>query len=219
MSDHPLFAAAYDAVMARSEAKGLAARRDLLLAPARGRVLEIGAGTGLNLSHYRSDRIGSIVALEPDGAMRSRLLVRTPPESVPFEVHEAAIDDAVFGDGQFDTIVSTLVLCSVPDLDRAARAISRWLAPSGRLLFLDHVRAVGLRGTLQRAAAPLWVKLAAGCHLDRDPIGALRRAGLAVTDCERFPMPAAGVLFSSCVQGVARRHPVTLDGDDPEGAP
>jgi SAM-dependent methyltransferase len=218
MADHPLYAAVYDRMMAGSEARGLSDRRRTLLAGARGRVLEIGAGTGLNLTHYPPDTVSSVVVLEPDAAMRRRLLERigsgTPP--VAYEVHEAGIDDAIFPDGSFDTVVATLVLCTVPDQQRAVGAIRRWLAPDGRLLFLEHVRATGLTGRLQRAARPLWQHLAAGCQLDRDTLGMLRQAGLAVTDCERFAMPASSILMSSCVQGVARPRPVVMEGPGPD---
>jgi SAM-dependent methyltransferase len=145
--------------------------------------------------------------------MRRRLLARigSATSPVPYEVHEAGIDDATFPDVSFDTVVATLVLCTVPDQRRAVGAIRRWLAPDGRLLFLEHVRATGLTGRLQWAAGPLWRHLAAGCHLDRDTLGTLRQADLAVTDCERFAMPASSILMGSCVQGVARPRPVVMD--------
>jgi len=214
MVDHTLFAAAYDRMLAVSEVRGLAERRRRLLAEARGNVLEIGAGTGLNLSHYRSDAVASVVALEPDSAMRRLLLQRVGagPSGISYQVHEVGIEEAEFAEGSFDTVVATLALCSVADPDGAVRAACRWLAPHGRLLFLEHVRAPGMRGRLQRAVTPLWRRAAAGCRLDRDTLGVLRRAGLVITDCERFAMPAGGVLMSTCVQGVARPRPVVADG-------
>jgi len=198
----------YDWMMAATEARGLAARRRHLLATARGRVLEIGAGTGLNLRHYRPDRVDSLLALEPDPAMRARLAARARTLAVPLEVRAATIDEVQFPEGGFDTVVVTLTLCCVPDPGAAAAAIARWLTPGGRLLFLEHVVALGPRGRLQRAATPLWSRLAGGCHLDRDTLGALREAGLSVSDCVRFAMPAAGPLFASCVEGVAWRPPI-----------
>jgi SAM-dependent methyltransferase len=215
MPSHPLYAAVYDRMTAVSEARGFADRRRTLLSAARGRVLEIGAGTGLNLVHYPPESVDSVVALEPDSAMRRRLLRRVGAGEVhvPYEVHEAGIDEAAFPDGSFDTIVATLVLCTVPDQERAVAAIRRWLAPNGRLLFIEHVRGTGMTGRLQSAVGPLWRHAAAGCHLDRDTIAVLRRSDLAVTDCERFAMPAACVLLSTCVQGVARPRP--LIDDDP----
>jgi len=206
MADHRLFAAAYDRMMAPCEAHGLAERRRRLLANAWGRVLEIGAGTGTNLQHYPAGDVASIVALEPDGAMRRRLERKVRQAPFPVEVIGRAVDDADLEDGSVDTVVTALVLCSVPDADRAAGAVRRWLRPDGRLLFLEHVHAAGLRGRVQHAVTPIWQRVAAGCHLDRDSVGALRRAGLVVTDLEHFTLPGGGLVFGNTVQGVARRR-------------
>src|SRR5207245_1907393 len=206
--DHPLSAAACDRITAASEARGMAERRRRLLADARGRILEIGAGTGLNLAHYRPENVSSVVALEPDGAMRRRLLDRVGQAPVPCEIHEQSVEDAVFPDGSFDTVVATLVFCTVADPDGVAAAIRRWLVPDGRLLFIEHVRGVGARAAFQRVATPLWTVMPAGCHLDRDTIGALRQAGLFVTDCERFTMPAGRLFIGPCVQGAAQPLPL-----------
>ena len=204
MADHPLLAATYDRFLARTEERGLAERRHRLLAGARGRVLEIGAGTGLNAGHYPAPAVTEVVALEPDGALRRRLLPRLAAAGVSYQVEAAGIDEAGFDDGSFDTIVSTLVLCTVPDIDSAVRRIRRWLAADGQLLFLEPVRAVGWWGRAQHAVTPVYSWLAGGCHLDRDTLAAMRGAGLFVTDCERFALPAAGPFFASCVQGVAQ---------------
>jgi SAM-dependent methyltransferase len=217
--EHRFFAAFYDRLQATNEAKGLADRRRSLLAGARGRVLEIGAGTGLNLRHYQPGVVTSLVALEPDAAMRRQLVRRLAECPVPCTVSEASVDEACFPDSSFDTIVATLVFCSLPDPDGAAAAMARWLTSGGRLLFLEHVRGVGLRGLAQRAVTPVWALPFAGCRLDRDTIEILRRAGLAVTDCERFAMPAGGPLLRTCAQGVARPRPLQPeDPEDHEGA-
>jgi SAM-dependent methyltransferase len=161
-------------------------RRRAMVAEARGRVLEIGVGSGSNRDDYRPGVVSSVVT-------------------------GARVDEADFPAASFDTVIATLVFCSLPDPDRAAAAIARWLTPGGRLLFLEHVRGVGLLGLAQQAATPLWARPFAGCHLDRDTIATLRRAGLAVTDCERFEMPGGGPLLRTCVQGVARPRPLVLE--------
>jgi SAM-dependent methyltransferase len=204
MADHRIFAAVYDRCLAASEAAGLADRRSRLLAQATGQVLEIGAGTGLNLPYYRPDAVSSVVALEPDGAMRRRLVGRRKDAPVVVRVEADGVDTADLPDGAFDTVVSTLVLCTVPDLSAAAARIRRWLAPGGRLLFLEHVRASGWWSKAQGAATPVWSMVAGGCHLNRDTLGALRGAGLLIADCERFALPAGGPLLRACVQGVAK---------------
>ena len=203
-NDHALFAAVYDRATAPAERAGLADRRARLLADATGRVLEIGGGTGANLAHYPAGLQG-LVVLEPDGAMRERLLEKVPTATAPVEVHEAAIEDASLPSGAFDTVVSTLTLCTVPDLDVALASIRRILAPGGRLLFIEHVRAPGLQGVLQRASSPLWTRLAAGCHPDRDILAAMRANGFAVTDLDRFRIRLmVNPLIGVAVQGTAR---------------
>jgi len=200
--------ACYDWSLAATEARGLAARRRRLVGSARGRVLEIGAGTGLNLRYYRPDRVTSVLALEPDRAMGQRLSKRATALTVPFEWRPVGVVDADLAEGEFDTVVVTLALCCVADPGAAAAAIAGWLVPGGRLLFLEHVAGRGLRRWAQRAATPLWSQVAGGCHLDRDTLTALRQAGLSVSDCTRFALPAAGPLFGSCVEGVAWRAPI-----------
>jgi SAM-dependent methyltransferase len=204
VSDHPLHAVAYDRCMARAEARGLRERRRQLLAAASGRVLDIGAGTGLNLEHYRPGAVSEVDILEPDGAMARRLRARAATAAVPCTVHNVGVEEAGFADHSFDTVVSTLVLCTVPDLDGTGRRLRRWLAEGGQLLFLEHVVGVGWRARLRRGVAPLWSLGAAGCRLDRDTIAALRHVGLFVGECERFALPAGGPLLSECMAGVAR---------------
>ena len=203
-SDHTVFAAVYDRVLSPAERAGLTDRRRRLLAGATGRVLELGGGTGLNLAH---DPAGlEVTVLEPDGAMRERLLVRVPESAATVEVHEAAVEDAPFPDESFDTVVSTLTLCTVDDLGRALAEVRRLLAPGGRLLFIEHVLATGLQGLAQRASAPVWTRVAAGCHPDRDILGAMRANGLAITDCDHFRMRlTADPLINQALQGGATR--------------
>jgi SAM-dependent methyltransferase len=206
MPDHPLFAAVYDRLLAPAESAGLAARRRRLLSSARGRVLEVGGGTGLNLPHYPANQVSSVVVIEPDGAMRRRLDPRVAEAPVPVEVQAKGIDELTPDDGPFDTVVCTLVLCTVPDLDGAIRAIDGVLAPDGVILFLEHVHVPGWRGHLQHWATPVWRQMAGGCHLDRDPVVAFADAGLAVIDCEKFNLPLGMPLVQASAQGrVCRR--------------
>ncbi len=125
---------------------------------------------------------------------------------------EPEMGDTDFPEHSFDTVLAAWVLCSVPDPDRVARAILGWLTPAGRLVFLEHTRSVGARATLQQAGSPLWSVAARGCRLDREPVNTLRRAGFAVTDCERFALPAGNLLLTTWVQGVARPRPIVLEG-------
>lgn len=158
-----LVAALYDPLVARDPR--LRGARTELLCAARGRVLEIGAGTGLNIPHYPAG--ADVTYTEPDPHMAKRL---------DGEVVAAAAEELPFGDASFDTVVSTLVLCSVDDLERALAEIRRVLQPGGALLFLEHVR--GPEGSSlarwQDRLAPLWRLVADGCNCNRQTLAALR---------------------------------------------
>ena len=202
--EHPLYAAAYDRLCASAEAAGLAQRRADLLADATGRVLEVGGGTGHNLPWYSA--ADSVVVLEPDAAMCRRLEPRLADCPAPATLLAAGIDEADLEEASFDTVVCTLVLCTVPDLDRAVARIRRLLAPGGRLLFLEHTAAPGGWGLVQRAVDPLWHRAVPGCHLHRDPVSAIRRSGLMVAGYDRIDLPLVPGLLRAGVVGTARER-------------
>lgn len=183
-----MLGAAYDLVMGPLERRTLGAQRARILERADGRVLDVGAGTGANLDHYRAGRVERVDMIEPDPAMGRRLLGRVASSPVPVEVHVIGVDHAerVFGAGAFDTIVCTLVLCTVPDLDRAIGSIKSMLRPDGRLLFLEHVATVGVAGAAQRIMRPAWKAIAGGCDLRRETTAALREAGFVIAAADRF---------------------------------
>src|SRR5262249_1477289 len=124
------------------EVAGLAERRRRLLVDARGRVLDVGAGTGANLAHYRD--VDEVVALESNAAMARRLAGRLHDATVPVKVLESDLDDPTLGEQSFDTVVCTLVLCTVRDAGAALRRIHSLLRPDGTLLFLEHVQVGGM---------------------------------------------------------------------------
>lgn len=204
-----LSTAAHDLVVRPLSGGGLEARRRRLVGGARGRVLEVGASDGRSLPHYRD--IGPLTVLEPDRRRRRRLLKRAGAAPLPVEVRPVAIDEALLGEASFDTVVCTLSLCSVADPMRALAAIRRALAPDGRLLFLEHVRARGLRGRVQRAVTPVWRRVTHGCHLDRSTVEALWEGGFLITDCERVRLRGVAVP-GWLVEGRARvrRAPVAV---------
>jgi ubiquinone/menaquinone biosynthesis C-methylase UbiE len=169
----------YDPFLALGERRGMAARRRALLAEARGRVLELGAGTGLNLSHYPA--VAELVLTEPDPAMRGRLARRVARSRRPARVVAAGAEALPFADASFDTVVSTLVLCTVQDVDAALAEVRRVLAPGGRLLLIEHVRAGSPRlERWQDRLAGAWGAFASGCRCNQPTVERLEAAGLRV---------------------------------------
>lgn len=168
----------YDPFLRLGERCGMRDRRRELLAAAQGRVLEIGAGTGLNLPHY-PDGLDELVVTEPVAGMRARLERRAARAGIEARIVAAGADELPFADDSFDTVVSTMVLCTVPDADAAIAEIRRVLRPGGRLLFIEHVVAESARLARwqHRLAAP-WAAFADGCRCNRDTVGHLRAGGL-----------------------------------------
>ena len=201
---HPVFAAVYDRLDRFRGVGFLAEQRSRLLASADGDVLEVGAGGGANLTHY-PPAVHSLTLAEPDRFMRRRLTDRAA-KSARFTpiVSSAPAESLPFADGSFDTVVSTLVLCSVDHQDAALREIARVLRPGGRLLFLEHVRgARPALGRFQDAITPGWRRLAGGCHPNRDSLAAISAAGLVLEHVRATPLP--GRRLFPHVEGAARR--------------
>jgi SAM-dependent methyltransferase len=201
MREHRVFAALYDLLGRRAERGPLGARRRELLRGATGRVLEVGAGTGANLAHYPA--LERLILAEPDGAMRRRLAARAAGSPFAVEVLEAPAEDLPVGGASGDAVVCTLVLCSVDDPARALAEMRRVLRPGGRLLFLEHVRAEGRAGRRQDRLEPVWRRLCAGCHPNRDTVAGIRRAGFGITSLRTLADVPAAPWTRPVVAGVA----------------
>jgi SAM-dependent methyltransferase len=167
VAESRLGATLYDPFLWLGEKLGMAALRGELLAEARGATLEIGAGTGLNLPHYPTD-LAELVLAEPGALIGGRIDLGRAPAGVPTRLEPAPAEYLPFEDASFDTVVSTLVLCTVRDPERAVAEAARVLRPGGRLLFLEHVAADGgWRRTMQRRSVRPWAGFADGCRCDR----------------------------------------------------
>lgn len=195
-------AALYDAVLGLAERRALAAWRRELLAGASGDVLEIGAGTGANAALY-GPQVERLLLLEPDPAMQTRLVRRAPAGA---HLLSASARRLPLRSASVDTVVSTLVLCSVGPLERPLAELRRVLRPSGRLLLLEHVAAPpGTRlRTVQAALTPLWARAAGGCSLERDTRAALTAAGFDTSALRDDVLPVPLPVVRPFLRGVAR---------------
>lgn len=158
-----------------------------LLAQARGRVLEIGAGDGSNLPLYPPDVRLTLLDPNPFLLRHASQLNHRPAHLRP-ALLEGVGERLPFPDNAFDTLVATHVLCSVRDQARALAEIRRTLRPGGRFLFLEHVAAPPDSGThrVQRVINPVWRAIGDGCHLTRDTGAAIRAAGFAHVELRTF---------------------------------
>lgn len=188
----------------RSEQAGLAEMRGRLLLGARGRTLELGAGTGLNLRHYPSDQI-VLTLTEPETSMIERLERRVAASRPDANVVQAAADRLPFDDSSFDSVISTLVLCTVRDQAQALAEVRRVLAPDGTLLFLEHVRSDDPRvARWQDRIHPFWLRIGHGCHCNRDTLAGLHAAGFRVEDIQHTRVPKAPAIVRPLIMGHAQ---------------
>lgn len=171
---NPMKGSLYDLVLKPAEKIHLGKLRDELLASAHGRTLEIGAGTGLNFSHYPPGL--EIIATDYDEDMLAPAKGRSKDWHIRLEV--ADVQNLPYQDECFDTVVATLVFCSVENPYKGLAEVYRVLKPGGSFLLLEHVRKNTLiAGTLLDGLTPMWKHLAGGCHLNRDPEDTINALG------------------------------------------
>jgi len=204
---HPIFARVYARLSRGMERQGTADHRRRLLAGLTGRVIEVGAGNGLNFAHY-PQTVAEVVAVEPEPYLRGLATAAARRAPVPVQVVDGTADRLPAGDGTFDAGVVSLVLCSVPDQDRALAELLRVIRPGGELRIFEHVRAdtPGL-ARVQRLVDPVLPLVGGGCHASRDTLAAIAAAGFEISHYERFRFPDGRFPFptSPHVLGVARR--------------
>ncbi len=195
---HRWFAASYDLITWWAERSVFGPLRRLVVGSATGRVLEIGAGTGANFAYYAAAE--AVVATEPDPFMFRRASRRAERQGLDIQIQRCPAEALPFADGSFDTVVSTLVLCSVADPDRALAEARRVLKEGGYLRFMEHVRADGLVGQVQDLLTPAWRWFGAGCHLNRHTDESIEAAGFEIVRMRRRALALTPLIF-----GVARR--------------
>jgi SAM-dependent methyltransferase len=203
--EHRIFAAAYNWLFASLEKGGLADKRRELLAQATGATLELGAGTGHNLEHY-PPAVDRLVLTEPDPHMAKRLRAQVEESRrAGVEVVDAGAESLPFGDDESDTVIATLVFCTIPDPSRALDEIARVLRPNGRMLFMEHVRGEDGRARWQDRLNPVQNRLFGGCNLNRPTADTIGSSRLTVEELRDDEMPsAAGPLLKPMIVGSAR---------------
>jgi ubiquinone/menaquinone biosynthesis C-methylase UbiE len=203
---HPIFARLYAVASRAMEQGGMADHRRRFLGDVAGRVLEIGAGNGLNFSHYPA-MVTSVRAVEPEPHLRTSARRAAAQAPVPITVVAGTAEHLPAADDEYDAVVVSLTLCSVADQSRALAEIGRVLRPGGTLHFLEHVRAEGaaLRQIQRVVDATFWPLVFGGCHAGRDTVAAIVRSGFTIDRLHHFVFPDSRVQLptSPHVDGVA----------------
>ena len=196
------FSAFYDSLLKGTEEAGLRDRRREVLAAAKGRTIDIGAGTGANLGLFPEG--AEVVMAEPDPHMLKRLRRKVSESGADIELVEAGAERLPFEDDSFDTAVFTLVLCTVPDPKAALAEAARVLKPGGQLLFVEHVRAQdeGLARWQDRLETP-WRLFGDGCHCNRDTVAGIEASPLTLESVNRGELPKSPPLTKPLAWGRA----------------
>ncbi|NIB43360.1 class I SAM-dependent methyltransferase [Pseudomaricurvus alkylphenolicus] len=171
--------------------KPILKQRQKVVPQAEGRILEIGMGSGINIPYYNPEKVEKVWGLEPSDGMREKARERVA--AAPFELEWLGLpgEEIPLDDDSADTIVLTYTLCTIPDWRAAVKQMRRVLKPGGKLLFSEHGRAPdeAVR-KWQNRINPLWMKMAGGCHLNRDIPKFLREGGFKLRDMETLYVPS-----------------------------
>ena len=183
---NPIFARVYARVSAKTEKAGQAEHRRELLEGLSGRVVEVGAGHGVNFAHYPAT-VEEVIAVEPEPFLRARAQEAAARAEVSVRVVDGVADELPLDTGSMDAGAASLVLCTVPDPRRALAELHRVIRPGGELRFYEHV--LGDRpgyARFQQAVTKVWPFFAGGCHPNREPGDAIARAGFIIERQRRF---------------------------------
>jgi ubiquinone/menaquinone biosynthesis C-methylase UbiE len=202
---HPLFARVY-IWLSRGRDPEVEHRR-ALLAGVEGRMIEVGAGNGLNFPHYPAE-VSEVVAVEPEPTLREAAHEAAAKAAVQIEVVDGTASHLPADDEEFDVGIASLVLCSVSDQAEALAELRRVIRPGGELRFYEHVVSRDRRRArlMRFADRTFWPRVSGNCHMSRDTQAAIEAAGFVIDEVDRFPFsPGAPIPALPHIRGVARR--------------
>lgn len=181
------FPSAYDFVMSPLEKLKFKNIRKELLRGLKGRVLEVGSGTGINFPLYEKGYVEQVHAIEPDKMMIEKSEERMKKARVPIQLHIESAENLSFPDQSFDSVVATLVFCTIPDPAKAMQEVRRVSKPGAPVLFFEHVRMEQpFMGKMQDLLNPAWKRFADGCQLNRDTLSLVKEAGFEIKNVKSY---------------------------------
>jgi SAM-dependent methyltransferase len=203
--NHPIFARLYERLSVKEDERGGSRNRSELLSGVSGRVIEVGAGNGRNFAHYPTS-VTHVLAVEPEPRLRTSAARAAADAPVPIEVVAGLADGLPAEDGAFDVGIASLVLCTVPDQDAALAELRRVIRPGGQLRFYEHIvsRRHGVAALERALDATLYPPLSGGCHLARDTVAAIERAGFRIETSRRFAFGPNAIAQIAHIIGTAR---------------
>ncbi|KON87700.1 methyltransferase type 11 [Sporosarcina globispora] len=179
------FPSVYDLAMQPLEKRSFRQIRNRILSKTAGRVLEVGAGTGINFPLYKNAAV--VDAIEPNQAMIDKSQSRKNEAVVPIHIHQQSAENLEFPDNTFDCAVATLVFCTIPNPPKALEEIKRVCKPQAKILFFEHVKMKQpALAFAQETLNPIWKRICDGCHLDRDTLQTIRESGMKVTNVTAY---------------------------------
>jgi ubiquinone/menaquinone biosynthesis C-methylase UbiE len=159
--------------------------RKELLSKATGNVLELGSGTGINFPLY--EEAVKVTAIEPSKHMIERSLLKQKHAYVPIDIVQASAEELPFAADTFDTVIATLVFCTIPNPEKAILEMKRVCKPGGKILLFEHVKMENrFLATLQDWLTPAWKKICDGCCLNRNTIDLLRGHNISIIKVQKY---------------------------------
>jgi len=180
--------------------------RSQLVPRAKGRVLEVGMGSGINLEFYNPETVSMVYGLEPSEGMRRKAIPNVKRSPIHVEWLGLPGEQIPLADNSVDTILLTFTLCTIPDWNTALLQMKRVLKPGGELLFLEHGEAPHeTTRKWQHRITPGWKKISGGCHLNRHIADLIRHAGFELEELENLYIPNAPKIAGYIYMGMARK--------------
>ncbi|WP_449540208.1 class I SAM-dependent methyltransferase [Ferdinandcohnia sp. Marseille-Q9671] len=201
-----IFPKLYDFFMKPLEKGTFRTIRQELLENAEGKVLELGSGTGINFSLYRD--VHSVTAIEPNPSMTERAVHNRSKATIPIEIVQSNAEKLPFADNTFDTVVATLVFCTIPNVTEAIHEMKRVCKPNGKIVMFEHVRMRNaFLAKLQNVLTPVWKRVCDGCCLNRDTVTTITQSGFLLVEKKEYYKG----LFVSMVIKNRKEEDVTYD--------